>query len=101
MWPFMTGFFHLHNDVHKILLCISTPFLFIQLYGCTTFCLFIIWTLELFPVWGYCATGSICVLVFVCLHFTRVCTSEWNPCQHSPSDILIITCVCIGVSLWF
>ena len=52
MWPFMTGFFHLHDDVHKILPCISTPFLFIQLYGSTTFSLFIIWTFELFPVWG-------------------------------------------------
>ena len=100
MWPFMTGFFHFHDDVHKILPCISTPFLFIQLYGSTTFYLFIIWTFALFPVWGCCAPGSICVLVFVCFHFAWVHILGWNPCQHSPSDVLIITHVRTGVSVW-
>ena len=40
MWPFMTGFFHLHNNfprfIHTVA-CTSTLFLFIPLYGSTTF----------------------------------------------------------------
>ena len=49
---------------------------------------------------GLLATGSICVLVFVCFHLTWVHILEWNPCQRSPSDVLIITRVCIDVSVW-
>ena len=74
MWPFMTGFFHLHDDVHKILPCISTPFLFIQLYGSTTSSghsncfqfgaavllgVFVCWVLCVFILLGYTSWGGI------------------------------------------
>ena len=104
MWPFMTGFFHLHNDVHKILLCISTPFLFMQLYHILFIHHLDTWTVSssgLLCYWEYLCT-SFCVSSFYLGTHLRVESSPTLTIWHSDYNLCVrwcLTVVLICVSL--